>query len=340
MSMNSLCKPSTTESPVRSLTYQQALSQALREALANDPSVFLMGEDIGVYGGLYRVTEGLVQEFGPQRVRDTPITEPAIVGFGVGAALTGMRPIVELQFSDFMALAMDQIANQAAKARYMSGGQLAAPLIIRTPVGTALGAQHTQSLEAWLMHVPGLHIAIPSTPYDAIGLLRTALKCNDPVIFLEHSMLYATKGPVPEEYFTVPFGKARIVHPGTDVTVIAISAAVPTAVDVACELANKDISVEVIDPRTLAPFDVKTIVTSIQKTSRVIVYHQACKTGGVGAEIGQQIMEHAFDDLDAPVIRVAARDVPNPQSKELEQVILPSDHTLTEAIYQQMGITP
>jgi len=319
------------------MTYQQALNQTLREALQGNPSVFLMGEDIGPYGGLFRVTEGLYEEFGPARVRDTPSTEAAIVGFGVGAALTGLRPIVELQFSDFMALAMDQIVNQAAKARYMSGGQLSVPLIIRTPVGTALGAQHSQSLEAWLMHVPGLRIAIPSSPYDAVGLLRTALTSSDPVLFLEHSMLYATQGPVPQDDYTVPFGKARVVKPGTDVTVIAISSTVPVAVQVADELAKRNISVEVIDPRTLAPFDIESMVASLRKTNRVIIFHQACKTGGIGAEIGQQIMEHAFDDLDAPVVRVAARDVPNPQSKLLEQAILPSAEDLTLAIDKLMG---
>lgn len=325
-------EPAQTSSAVRELTFGQALNRALREALRRDPSVFLMGEDIGAYGGLYRITEGLYQEFGPDRVRDTPITEAAIVGFGVGAAMVGSRPIVELQFGDFMALAMDQIVNQAAKARYMSGGQLAVPLIIRTPVGTGLGSQHTQSLEAWLMHVPGLYIAMPSTPRDAVGLLRTALTLNDPVIFHEHSMLYAVSGPVPDGDFAIPFGKARIARAGDQVTVVAFSAAVPMALKAADELARRGISVEVIDPRTLAPLDIDTIVTSIRKTHRAIVFHQACKTGGVGAEIAARIMEEAFDELDAPVGRVAARDAPNPLARALESVILPTERDLVAAI--------
>jgi pyruvate/2-oxoglutarate/acetoin dehydrogenase E1 component len=332
MSTATLTKP-LAPSTTRELTYAQALNEALRDSLRRDPAVFLMGEDIGAYGGLFRVTEGLQQEFGSQRVRDTPITEQAIIGFGVGAAMVGSRPIVELQFSDFMALAMDQIVNQAAKARYMSGGQLSVPLVIRTPVGTGLGSQHTQSLEAWLMHVPGLYVAMPASPYDAKGLLRTALSLNDPVLFLEHSMLYAGKGPVPDDDYAVPFGQARIVREGKRVTVIAVSASVPVAAKVADDLAPKGISVEVIDPRTLAPFDIASVVASVQKTNRVVIFHQACKTGGIGAEIGQRIMEEAFDDLDAPVVRVAARDVPNPQAKSLESVVLPSEDDLVRAIY-------
>lgn len=325
-------EPATTSNTVREMTFGQALNRALREALQRDPTVFLMGEDIGAYGGLYRITEGLYQEFGPERVRDTPITEAAIVGFGVGAAMVGSRPIVELQFSDFMALAMDQIVNQAAKARYMSGGQLSVPLIIRTPVGTGLGSQHTQSLEAWLMHTPGLYIAMPSTPRDAVGLLRTALSLNDPVVFYEHSMLYAVSGPVPDGDFAIPFGKARIARAGDQVTVIAFSAAVPMALKAADELARRGISIEVIDPRTLAPLDIDAIVNSIRTTHRAIVFHQACKTGGIGAEIAARIMEEAFDELDAPVARVAARDVPNPLAKALESVILPTEQDLLAAI--------
>jgi pyruvate/2-oxoglutarate/acetoin dehydrogenase E1 component len=319
------------------LTYAQALNESLREALMRDSSVFLMGEDIGPYGGLFRVTEGLYQEFGPQRIFDTPITEQAIVGFGVGAAMAGSRPIVELQFSDFMALAMDQIVNQAAKARYMSGGRLSVPLIIRMPVGTGLGSQHTQSLEAWLMHVPGLHVAMPASPSDAMGLLRSALLLNDPVVFIEHSMLYSQKGPVPVEEYRIPFGEARIVRQGSDVTVVAVSSNVMLAEKVAQELAaEQGISVEVIDPRTIAPLDMATIVASVQKTNRAVVFHQACRTCGIGAEIGQRIMEEAFDYLDAPVVRVAARDVPNPQAKSLEMVILPSEQDLKRAIHSVM----
>ncbi|MCC6423913.1 MAG: alpha-ketoacid dehydrogenase subunit beta [Phycisphaerales bacterium] len=336
-----LSEPNIVPSAKKELTFAQALNESLREAMTRDPSVFLMGEDIGPYGGLFRVTEGLYQEFGSQRVLDTPITEQAIIGFGVGAAMVGSRPIVELQFSDFMALAMDQIVNQAAKARYMSGGQLSVPLIIRTPVGTGLGSQHTQSLEAWLMHVPGLHIAMPATPYDAMGLLRTALELNDPVLFLEHSMLYSTRGEVPVDPYKVPFGEARIVRQGSDVTVIAVSSGVTVAAKVADELAaEQGVSVEVIDPRTLAPFDMATIVASVQKTNRAIVFHQACRTCGIGAEIGQRIMEEAFDYLDAPVTRVAARDVPNPQAKSLEMVVLPSEQDLKRAINSVLYRSP
>jgi pyruvate/2-oxoglutarate/acetoin dehydrogenase E1 component len=331
--MSTLQASELSTAGTRVISYQQALNEAIREALRRDPSVFLMGEDVGKYGGLFRVTQGLLEEFGPARVRDTPITEAAIVGFGVGAAMVGARPIVELQFSDFMALAMDQIANQAAKARYMSGGQMSVPLIIRAPVGVSLGSQHTQSLEAWLMHVPGLYVVMPSNPHDAKGLLRTALTLDDPVVFLEHGLLYAQTGPVPEDDYAVPFGRAKVVRGGSTVTVVAVSASVPVALQVAEKLSSsRGVEVEVVDPRTIRPLDMETICSSVRKTNRVVIMHQACRTGGIGAEIGQQIAEQAFDYLDAPVARVAARDVPNPQNKTLEVAVLPSEQDLIAAI--------
>jgi pyruvate dehydrogenase E1 component beta subunit len=303
--------------------------------MLRDERVFLIGEDIGKYwGGAFKVTKGLAEEFGEERVRDTPISESAIVGVAIGAAITGMRPVAEIMFGDLTALAMDQIANQAAKLRYMFGGQISVPLVIRTPFGGGvnIAAHHSQSLEAWFMHVPGLYVAIPSTPYDAKGLLKTAIRGENPVVFCEHKLLYPVEGEVPEEEYTVPFGVATIKREGKDVTMVATLYMVYKALLAAETLEKEGISVEVVDPRTLVPLDKEALIDSVKKTGRLVVVSEDCKTAGVTAEISAIIAEEAIDYLDAPIKRVAAADTPIPFSPPLEKFVLPDENQIIKAV--------
>jgi pyruvate/2-oxoglutarate/acetoin dehydrogenase E1 component len=312
---------------MRTITYSQAIYETLREAMERDPNVILIGEDVGAFGGVWGVSGDLVKLFGEDRVRDTPISEAAIVGAGLGAAMMGMRPIVEIMFGDFMPVAGDQLVNQVAKARYMSGGKANIPLTIRVTTGApgSSAAQHSQSPEGWYMNVPGFKIAVPATPADAKGLLRTALRGEDPVLFFEHKMLYATKGDVPEDPdFAVPFGQAAVQRAGKDVTIVAIGGMLPKALEAAERLAAQGIQAEVIDPRTLVPLDKATILASVRKTSRVIIAYEAHKRLGPGAEIAAMIAEEGIGYLDGPIVRVAARNVPLPYSPELENFVLPS----------------
>lgn len=311
------------------------MREALREEMRRDASVFLLGEDIGRdWGGAFKVTDGLAEEFGDERVRDTPISESAIIGTAVGSAITGMRPVAEIMFGDLTALAMDQIANQAAKMRYMFGGQAKCPLVIRTPFGAGvnIASHHSQSLEAWFMHVPGMYVAVPSTPYDAKGLLKTAIRGENPVFFCEHKLLYLIQGDVPEEEYLIPFGVAEIKKEGADATVVATSYMVHSALKAAEILAKDAVSVEVVDPRTLTPLDKETIKGSVKKTGRAVIVSEDCKTGGVGAEIAAVIAEEAIDYLDAPIKRVSARDTPIPFSPPLEQFVIPNEKSIVKAV--------
>ena len=314
------------DTKVRELTYSQAIQEAMAIALENDPRVFLMGEDIGVYGGAFQVTGDLVERFGVDRVIDMPISELGGAGVAVGAAMTGMRPIFEFQFSDFATLAMEQIVNQAAKMRFMLGGEVSVPLVMRFPAGSGTGAaaQHSQSLEAWLAHVPGLKVIQPATPHDAKGMLLAAVQDPDPVMIFEHKLLYKTKGPVPEGHYTVPIGKANVIREGKDVTVVATSIMVHKALEAAAALQAEGIDVEVIDLRTIRPIDRETVIASVKKTSRLLCVYEAVKTMGIGAEISAIIAESdAFDYLDAPIIRLGGIDSPIPYNPELEKAAVP-----------------
>jgi len=320
---------------LRKITYREALREALREEMRRDQSVFLLGEDIGrFWGGAFKVTDGLAQEFGDERVRDTPISESAIVGTAVGAAITGMRPVAEIMFGDLTALAMDQIANQAAKIRYMFGGQASCPLVVRTPFGAGvnIASHHSQSLEAWFMHVPGLQVAIPSTPYDAKGLLKTAIRGNNPVFFCEHKLLYPIEGEVPEEEYLIPFGKADIKKQGSDVTIVATSYMVHKALNAAATLEKQGIEAEIVDPRTLTPLDKASIIASVKRTGRLVIVSEDCKTAGVSAEITAVVAEQAIDYLDAPIKRVTATDTPIPFSPPLEQYVIPNEQSIIKAV--------
>jgi len=318
----------------REMTFVEALNAALHAEMARDERVFLMGEDVGLIGGIFGVSRGLRERFGEERVRDTPISEPSFVGMGVGAAIAGMRPIVEIQIWDFVAMTMDQIVNQAAKIRYMLGGRATVPLVIRGPQGGGirLAAQHSQSLEAWFVHVPGLVVVAPSTPYDAKGLLATAIRDDNPVIFLEHKMLYPTKGPVPDGEYLIPFGEADVKRPGTDVTVVATQMMVQRALGAAQDLESDGISVEVIDPRTLVPLDEEAILESVRKTHRLVIVHEAVRRGGFGAEVAAIVTERALDELDAPIVRLGARNVPMPYNDRLEQATIPSREDIAAAV--------
>ncbi len=319
---------------MRELTYSQALREALVEEMTRDPNIILLGEDIGVYGGVFKVTEGLLAKFGPARVRETPISEAGFVGMGVGLAMTGKRPVCELMFMDFAFVAADQIFNQAAKMRYMSGGRVKAPLVIRTQQGGGRGnaAQHSQSLETLFTHIPGLKVVLPATPYDAKGLLKAALRDENPVIFIEHKLLYATKGMVPEEEYLIPLGKAEVKRAGADVTLVSYSRTLLHSLEAAEEAASMGISTEVIDLRCTVPLDLDAILASVRKTGRLIIAHEAHRRLGVGAEIAALVQEHAFDYLDAPIVRVAAMDVPIPASRPLEETVLPGKAQILEAI--------
>jgi pyruvate dehydrogenase E1 component beta subunit len=314
-------------------TFREALRQTLREELLADERVVLMGEDIGAYGGSYAVTKGFLDEFGPDRVRDTPISESVVVGCGIGAAMGGLRPVVELMTINFSLLAFDQIVNSASKLYYMSGGQINVPLVIRmaSGAGSQLGAQHSHSLEGWYAHIPGLKVAVPYTPADARGLLKTALRDANPVIFIEHTALYSRKGDVPDGDYAIPFGRAEVYRQGKDVTLIGYSGSVYQANGAADLLAQQDVEAEVLNLRTLRPLDVETIVASVRKTHRAVVVEDDWKFGGFAGEIATIIMEQAFDDLDAPVARVCGADVPMPYAKELEQAALPNERQIADA---------
>ena len=318
------------------LTYREAISQGLREAL-QDRNVFIMGEDIGYYGGAYAVTKGFVQEFGEERIKDTPISESAIVGAGIGAALAGLRPIVEIMTINFSLMAMDQIVNHAAKLRYMSGGQLSVPLIVRTVTGggAQLAATHSQSFEGWYAHVPGLKVLAPSTPNDALGLFRSALQEEDPVIFVEHILLYGSKGEVPEHNYTIPIGKADIKRLGNDLTLVASSRMVQVALQAAHALEARGISAEVVDLRSLRPLDVDTVIQSVEKTHRALVIDEGWLTGGFAAEVGSRIQEEAFDMLDAPVTRVGGVEVPMPYAANLEREVIPNPERV---VHKALGL--
>ncbi|CAN7298460.1 alpha-ketoacid dehydrogenase subunit beta [Mesorhizobium sp. LjRoot246] len=311
---------------VRELSYAQAIQEAMAIAMDMDERVFLMGEDIGVYGGAFQVTGDLVERYGAERVIDTPISELGGAGVAVGAALTGMRPIFEFQFSDFATLAMEQIVNQAAKMRFMLGGEVSVPVVMRFPAGSGTGAaaQHSQSLEAWLGHVPGLKVIQPATPYDAKGMLLAAVADPDPVMIFEHKLLYKMKGPVPEGYYTVPIGKADIRREGRDLTIVATSIMVQKALDAAAALESEGIDIEVVDLRTIRPMDKQTVIDSVKKTSRMMCVYEAVKTLGIGAEVSAMIAEsEAFDYLDAPIVRLGGAETPIPYNPELEKATVP-----------------
>jgi len=321
--------PATVE-----MTYAEAVRETLRAEMQRDPRVFLMGEDIGVYGGAFGVTKGLVEEFGEERVRDTPISEAAIAGCAIGAALTGMRPVAEFQFSDFMAIGMDQIVNQGAKIRFMFGGKAKVPAVLRAPLGSGTGAaaQHSQSLEAWFAHVPGLKVVLPATPADVKGLLTAAIRDDNLVIFLEHKLLYKMKGPVPTGEYLIPLGQADVKRAGRDLTIVALSIMVPRALAAAERLAQEGIEAEVVDPRTLRPLDAETIIASACKTGRVLVVHEAVETGGFGGEIVARIAaSEAFYYLDAPIRRLAGAEVPIPYNPILERAAVPQEDDIVAA---------
>ncbi|MCM3788725.1 alpha-ketoacid dehydrogenase subunit beta [Domibacillus indicus] len=327
----------TTATPAtgREITYLEAVREAMSQEMRQNSDVFILGEDIGVYGGAFGVTRGMIEEFGPERVRNTPISEAAISGAAVGAALTGMRPILELQFSDFITIAMDQMVNQAAKTRYMFGGKGKVPMVLRTPAGSGTGAaaQHSQSLEAWMAHIPGLKVVQPSTAYDVKGLLKAAMDDDNPVVFYEHKLLYRTSGHVPEEQYSIPLGKADVKREGTDVTIVATAIMVHKALEAAAELEKEGISVEVIDPRTIVPLDEETIIESVKKTGRLIVVHEAVKRGGIGGEIASMIAEsEAFDYLDAPIKRLGGLAVPIPYNPTLEKAAIPQVPDIIAAV--------
>jgi pyruvate dehydrogenase E1 component beta subunit len=320
---------------MREITYAEAIREALCEEMRNDESIVFLGEDIGVYGGAFGVSKGMLAEFGSERIRDTPMSEGAIVGCGIGAAMTGLRPVVEIMFSDFVTVAMDQIVNQAAKVRYQYGGQFKVPLVIRTPSGSGTGAaeQHSQSLEAWFVHTPGIRVIAPSTPADAKGLLKTAMRGDDPVLFLEQKLLYRTKGAVPEGDHTVPLGKAAIRREGADVSVITYGRMTARCIEAAETVRADGIETEVIDLRTLAPLDRETIIASAKKCGRVLIVHEACLTGGVGGEIAAIIADsEAFFYLDAPIRRCCGSDSPIPYNRTLEASVVPETASIADAI--------
>jgi len=328
--------PRSESDEERSTSYAGALNEALNQAMELDDRVMLFGEDVAEGGGVFGVSAGLKERFGADRVRDTPISEQAITGVGIGLALGDARPIVEIQFMDIMTLAADQLVNQAAKLRYMLGGRPRVPLVVRAPMGAGvkLAAQHSQSLETWFMHIPGLIVVAPSTPYDAKGLLHTAIRNPNPVVFLEHKLLYFLSGPVPEELYTIPFGVAEVKREGSDVTVVATSGMVRKALQAARRLKREGISVEVVDPRTLAPLDIDTIVTSVEKTGRLVVVHEACRFAGFGGEIAAAVTEKAFDALKAPPLRIGAPSTPVPYNAALEQLFIPSEKQIIETVRQ------
>ena len=323
----------------REITLGQAVNEALAEELRRDPTVFLIGEDVAEAGTPFKVTAGLVEEFGPERVLDSPISEAGITGLGLGAAMTGLRPVVDIMFGDFLTLVMDQLANQAAKVHYMSGGRLNAPLTVRTTLGATRrsAAQHSQSLHAWPAHVPGLKVVLPATPYEAKGLLKTAIRDDNPVVFFEDKMMFATRGAVPEGEYTIPFGVADVKREGDDVTIVATSSMVYVALEAAELLAQEGVSAEVVDPRTLVPLDRETLIASTAKTGRALVVDEGHLSYGASAEIAAVITEGAFWELEAPVRRLAAMDVPIPFSPVLEDLTVPTSERVLEAVKDLIG---
>ena len=321
------------------LSYREALNQAMREEMRRDAKIFLIGEEVGYYQGAFKVSKGFVEEFGPQRVVDTPITEAGFTGLAIGAAMAGLQPIVELMTMNFGIVALDQIVNNAAKIRYMSGGQLAVPLVIRGPGSAAhqLGAQHSQSLESWFCHVPGLKVVAPATPLDAKGLLKSAIRDHNPVIFIEAQLLYSTKGEVTEGDYTIPLGAAEVKREGRDVTIVAYSKMLLVALEAAAQLSREDIDVEVVDPRTLRPLDVPTIVQSVTKTGRLIIVEEGWRFCGLGAQIAESVYTAAFDCLDAPIVRVTGEDVPMPYSRPLEDAAIPDVARVVAAVRSLWG---
>ena len=311
---------------MREISYLEAVREAMTQEMERDPRVFLIGEDVGKYGGAFQVSYGMLEKFGPERILDTPITELGLTGAATGAALIGMRPIAEIMFMDFTTLASEQLVNQAAKLRFMFGGQSTVPMVLRTPAGSGTGAaeHHSQSFENWFIHVPGLKVVMPSTPYDVKGLLISSIRDNNPVVFIEHKLLYKTKGEVPEELYEIPLGKADIKREGKDLTVIATGIMVQKSLAAAEELTREGIDIEVVDPRTLRPLDTDTIINSVKKTGKVLIVHEAVKTGGVGGELAAMIAEsEAFGYLDAPIIRLAGKEVPIPYNRGLERAAVP-----------------
>lgn len=316
------------------ITFTQAINDALGEEMRKNPDIIIMGEDVGIAGGVRGVTKGLYEEFGEERVRDTPISEATIAGVGVGCAITGLRPVVEIMYSDFLGICMDEVMNKMAKWRYMHGGVMKVPMVLRTSCGGGFGgaAEHSQCLEALFMHIPGLRVVFPSTPYDAKGLLKTLLREDNPSLFFEHRLLYRTKGNVPSEEYYLPLGKADIKKEGKDVTVVAIAMQVFNALAAAKKMEEEGIGVEVIDPRTVAPLDKQTILKSVEKTGRLVIVEEGVKTGGVGAEIAATVAEEGLYLLRAPVRRVAALDLPLPYSPPMEKYVLPNADKVIEAI--------
>jgi acetoin:2,6-dichlorophenolindophenol oxidoreductase subunit beta len=329
----------STATATREITYAEAVREALAEEMRRDPTVFILGEDVAEAGTPFKVLSGLVEEFGTERVLDTPISEAGFCGLGVGAAMTGLRPVVDIMFGDFSTLVMDQMANQAAKVHYMSGGHWKVPMVMRTTLGASRrsAAQHSQSLHAWFSHVPGLKVVLPSTPYDAKGLLKTAIRDDNPVVFFEDKMMYKLKGPVPEGEYTIPFGVADIKRVGADITFIATSSMVQVALGAAAMLEEVGISAEVVDPRTTWPLDEATLVESVKKTSRAIVLDEGYARYGVTAELASVVMEGAFYHLDKPVRRMGARHVPIPFSPPLEDVTVPTEQTVFDAAREMIG---
>jgi pyruvate dehydrogenase E1 component beta subunit len=323
-----------TQNGNREITYLEAVREALILEMRQDPEVFLLGEDIGVYGGAFGVTKGMLEEFGPERIRDTPISEAAIAGAATGAALMGMRPIMEIMFMDFLTISMNQLVNQAAKIRFMFGGKASIPLVVRAPAGSGTGAaaQHSQSLEAWFIHTPGIKVVAPATAADAKGLLISAIRDNNPVIFMEHKLLYRTKGNVAEEMYAIPLGKADVKRTGRDLTILAYSIMVPRALEAAAQLAAEGLDIEVVDLRSLKPLDEETIIRSVSKTGRVLIAHEAPRTGGFGGELAALIAgSEAFDYLDAPIRRLAGRDIPIPYNRTLERSAVPQVEDIVAA---------
>ena len=333
MSTPKAARPTAAGAEQRELSFGEAIKEALAEELRRDERVFVLGVDVGEAGTPFKVLLGLIDEFGPERVIDSPISEAGITGLGVGAAMTGMRPVIDIMFGDFITLAMDQLVNQAAKVHYMSGGHLRVPMVLRTTLGASRrsGAQHSQSLQAWASHVPGLKVALPSTPYDAKGLLKTAIRDDNPVVFYENKAMYSLKGPVPEGDYTIPFGQADVKRQGEDVTLVATSSMVHVALEAADMLQELGISAEVVDPRTTAPLDKQTLIDSAKKTSRAIVIDEGYERYGVTAEIASVIADGAFYYLDAPVRRIGAMDVPVPFSPVLEDLTIPTAEAVVQA---------
>lgn len=319
---------------MRKISYLMAINEALSEEMMRDKNVVLFGEDVGIFGGCFGVTQGLFNKFGPERVKDTPISETAIIGLAVGSAATGIRPVAELMFMDFAGVAMDEILNQAAKMRYMFGGKTKLPLVIRMPYGAGISAaaQHSQSLEAWFTHIPGLKVVMPSTPYDVKGLLKSSIRDDNPIIFLEHKVLYGINGDVPEDEYLIPLGKGDVKKEGKDVTVIATGMMVHKALEAASKLEEEGISIEVVDPRALVPLDEEIILNSVKKTGRVVIVHEAPKRSGFGAEIAAIVVEKGFPYLKKEVVRVCGKDTPVPFSPPLEQYYIPQTQDIVQGI--------